>query len=104
LTDRPQAAALMDYLVGAEAQELWVSYSGALSVNRGVLDYPNPVVAHAADVLSGAAHFRFDGSDLMPPAMNAAFWKAVLEFTADQSRLGAILDGLDAVRLTVYGR
>ncbi|HEX5015130.1 MAG TPA: ABC transporter substrate-binding protein [Candidatus Limnocylindrales bacterium] len=103
LTDRPQAAALMDYLIGAEAQQLWVSYSGALSVNRGVLDYPNPIVGRAADLLSGAAHFRFDGSDLMPRAMNEAFWKAVLDFTSDQSRLGSILADLDAVRLSAYG-
>ncbi len=31
--------------------------------------------------------FRFDASDAMPEEMSRAFWQAVLEFTADQSRL-----------------
>jgi alpha-glucoside transport system substrate-binding protein len=104
LTDNPQASALTNYLVSAEAQQLWVSRGGALSVNRRVAHYPNDVVAHEADLLTGASHFRFDASDLMPPAMNAAFWDAVLEFTADQSRLSQLLEGLDVVRKAAYGR
>ena len=98
-----QAAALMAYLLSPDAQQRWVSGGGALSVDRRVLDYPNDVAAREAALLGAAEHFRFDGSDLMPPAMNAAFWQAILDFTKDQSRLGGILDHLDAVRATAYG-
>jgi hypothetical protein len=38
----------------------------------------------------------------MPEAMNQAFWKAVLDFTRDQSRLPAILESLDVVQASAY--
>jgi hypothetical protein len=38
----------------------------------------------------------------MPPELNAAFWQAVLDFTADQSRLGEILETLESVRAVTY--
>jgi alpha-glucoside transport system substrate-binding protein len=101
-TDDPSAAQLIDYLVSDEAQQLWVEAGGALSVNRRVTDYPNEVVEREAELLSGADHFRFDASDHMPPDMNAAFWRAILDFTADQSRLDEILDQLETVRATAY--
>lgn len=103
MTTSPQAADLMDYLVSPEAQQLWVTRGGALSVNRRVSDYPNAVVSREASLLVDAAHFRFDGSDLMPASMNAAFWKAVLDFAADQSRLDDLLADLDAIQDTAYG-
>ena len=56
-----------------------------------------------AAILTHAEHSRFDASDLMPAEMNEAFWQAVLDFTADQSRLPEILEHLDAVRSTAYG-
>jgi alpha-glucoside transport system substrate-binding protein len=101
-TDDPSAARLIDYLVSAEAQALWVDRGGALSVNGRVTDYPNQVAQREAELLTGAEHFRFDASDHMPPDMNAAFWQAVLDFTADQSRLGEILEDLDRVRVAAY--
>jgi alpha-glucoside transport system substrate-binding protein len=104
LSSYPAAADMMDYLLSAEAQEIWVAQGGALSVNQRVDTYPNDLVAREAAVLSGAEHFRFDGSDLMPAAMNQAFWEGILDFTADQSRLPEILERLDAVRETAYAR
>jgi alpha-glucoside transport system substrate-binding protein len=101
-TDDPSAARLIDYLVSAEAQALWVEHGGALSVNRQVTEYPNEIAEREAVLLSGADHFRFDASDHMPPDMNAAFRQAVLDFTADQSRLNAILESLESVRAASY--
>jgi alpha-glucoside transport system substrate-binding protein len=103
LTDDRNAADLIDYLVGAEAQQSWVSRGGALSVNRRVTEYPDAVAAREAMLLSSAAHFRFDGSDLMPARMNTAFWHGVIDFTLDQSRLDQILASLDDVRAASYG-
>jgi alpha-glucoside transport system substrate-binding protein len=103
-TDAPAAEELVRYLVSAEAQQIWVSSGGALSVNRAVGDYPNDLVLREAGMLSGAEHFRFDGSDLMPTAMNEAFWHAALDFTSNQDRLPQLLDRLEEVRTTAYDR
>jgi alpha-glucoside transport system substrate-binding protein len=95
LTDTPAARELMRYLVSAEAQELLVASGGALSVDQRVDAYPNDLVRREAELLTGATSFRFDASDLMPPAVNTAFWRGVLDFTRDPSRLSEILERLD---------
>jgi alpha-glucoside transport system substrate-binding protein len=93
----------MRYLVTSEAQSIWVRRGGALSVNTAVPDYPDDISARAARVLATADTFRFDGSDLMPEAMNQAFWGAILDFTRDQTQLPTILEHLDVVRASAYG-
>lgn len=98
LTDRPEAAELMRYLVSDEAQSIWVARGGSLSVNVGVVEYPDPVSQRAAESLTGAELFRFDASDLMPPAISRAFNEAVMAFTADRSGLDRVLAGLEAAR------
>ena len=40
----------------------------------------------------------FDASDLMPMAMNDAFWKAILDYVKDPSKLDSILSNLDTVQ------
>jgi alpha-glucoside transport system substrate-binding protein len=101
-TDNPAAEQLLTYLVSAPAQEVLVSRGGALSINQRVSHFPNDLVHREADLLSGANHFRFDASDMMPAALNAAFWQAILDFTADQSRLDDILQRLDRIRVQTY--
>jgi alpha-glucoside transport system substrate-binding protein len=96
-TDDPRAAQLLEYLVGTEAQDAWVAQGGALSVNQGVTAYPDDLTRRAAEHLSSAPHFRFDGSDMMAPALNKAFWQAVLDVTADPARLDEVLAGLDRI-------
>jgi alpha-glucoside transport system substrate-binding protein len=102
LTENPAAEELIDYLVSPEAQSLWVAAGGALSVDQGVTDYPDDIAARAAALLSGAHHFRFDASDLMPDELNVAFWHAVLEYAGDPARLDAILGDLETIRLRLY--
>jgi alpha-glucoside transport system substrate-binding protein len=98
LTDNPAAAELLRYLVSPEAQTILVSAGGALSVDKRVGTYPNELVQREASLLTGARRFRFDASDLMPAAVNKAFWAAVLAYTADQTRLDEILQEMDRVR------
>jgi alpha-glucoside transport system substrate-binding protein len=102
--DTPEARQLMEYLVTAEAQAIWVGIGGAISGNTTVDNYPDDVSARSAQMLAEAEVFRFDASDLMPEAMNNAFWSAMLEFTQDQGRLDGILGGLDEVRATAYAQ
>jgi alpha-glucoside transport system substrate-binding protein len=104
--DTPQARALMQYLTTPEAQEIWVRRGGAISPNRRVsLDaYPDPVSQQLAQTLLDARAPKFDASDLMPEAMNAAFWKAVLDFVQNPSNLDRILADLDRVQMDAYRR
>ncbi len=101
--DTPQARALMKYLVTADAQAIWVGRGGALSANNKVTNYPDDVSKRSAAILTSAKIFRFDASDLMPKAMNDAFWKATVDFVQDESKLDSILANLDSVQSSAYG-
>src|SRR5439155_5657245 len=100
--DTPQARALIKYLTTPEAQDIWVKRGGALSANKQVTDYPDKISADSAKALTSAGVFRFDASDLMPEAMNQAFWKAVLDYVNDPSKLDSILTSLDKVQADSY--
>ncbi len=100
--DTPQSRALMKYLTTPEAQGIWVSRGGALSPNKKVTQYPDPIAKQSADALTSAKVFRFDASDLMPQAMNDAFWKAILDYVNNPSNLDSILASLDKVQADSY--
>jgi alpha-glucoside transport system substrate-binding protein len=99
LTDRPEAAALLRYLVSDEAQSTWVAQGGSLSVKSSVRAYPDATGRRAASLLSDADTFRFDASDLMPAALNTAFWQAVLRYTGDPASLDDVLADLEGLRV-----
>jgi alpha-glucoside transport system substrate-binding protein len=101
--DTPQARALMAYLVTADAQKIWVERGGALSANKSVTDYPDDIAKRSAELLANAGVFRFDASDLMPVAMNDAFWKAILDYVKTPSNIDSILSNLDTVQTSAYG-
>ncbi len=100
--DTPEARDLLKYLVTAEAQAIWVGLGGALSGNTKVTNYPNDVDKRSAEALGSAKIFRFDGGDLMPNQMKAAFFSAMVDFAQDQSKLDAILADLDATQESAY--
>ena len=104
--DTPQARALMKYLTTPEAQSIWVKRGGALSPNKKVaLDtYPNAISKQMAQTHTGAKTVRFDASDLMPEAMNQAFWKGILDFVQNPGNLDGILANLDRVQGEAYKR
>jgi alpha-glucoside transport system substrate-binding protein len=101
--DTEEAKSLMAYLVTAEAQQIWVDIGGAISGNTSVTTYPDEVSQKLAETLGTASTFRFDGSDLMPEAMNNAFWTGMLEFTQNPDNLDSILADLDSVQESAYG-
>ena len=102
--DTPQARALIKYLITPEAQTIWVKTGQIISPNKRVPSstYPNPLSGRASQIIASAKAVRFDASDLMPSAMNAAFWKSILEYTQNPGKLDEILAGLDAVRKDSY--
>ena len=92
----------MKYLVTAPAQDIWVKAGGALSANKNAKDYPDDISKRSADMLVNAKTFVFDASDLMPKAMNDAFWTAMLKVTKDPTSVDSVLADLDKTQGTAY--
>jgi alpha-glucoside transport system substrate-binding protein len=102
--DTPQAQSLIQYMLTPEAQQIWVERGGFISANKNVpLDaYPDEASRRSAEILANAKTFRFDASDLMPNAMNKAFFQAVVEYVGNPGNLDAILANLDKVQADAY--
>ena len=98
----PQAASLMNYLVSAQAQTLFVSGGEFLSANKQVANYPNAMNQQLGSILSGATSFVFDASDQMPTAMQTAFYKGLLQYIQHPDQLSSILSNLDSVQASSY--
>ena len=45
--------------------------------------YPDDTSRRSAELLQAASSAKFDGSDLMPNAMNQAFFEAIVEYVAE---------------------
>jgi len=102
--DTPQARALLQYLVTAEAQQVLVDIGGALAPNKGVTKYPDAISERSAGLLANAKSFVFDASDLMPVAMTTAFHTALKDYIKDLSSLDAVLADLDAAQADAYAQ
>jgi alpha-glucoside transport system substrate-binding protein len=100
--DTPAARSLMRYLVSAEAQDIWVKRGGALSANKNATSYPDDISARSAQILTDAQSFVFDASDLMPQAMNDAFWRGMVALTSGSASLDQVLADLDAAQADAY--
>jgi len=102
--DTPQAEAFIKYFAGAKAQTFWVKGGSGLSANRSVSlsDYPDELSRNAAKILTGAEIVVFDASDMMPSAMNQAFWSAVMDYVQNPQKLDSILEKLDKIRKDIY--
>jgi alpha-glucoside transport system substrate-binding protein len=101
--DTPQARALIDWLTTPEAQEIWAERGGHLSPNVEVDPsvYPDPVSQQMAEALSGA-EVRFDASDMMPEAVNNAFWSGILNYVSDPGSLDTILQDIESTAEGAY--
>ncbi|HEU0242481.1 MAG TPA: hypothetical protein VFQ75_01165 [Candidatus Limnocylindrales bacterium] len=102
--DTPAARSLMAYLVTAEAQDIWVKIGGALSANKNATSYPDDISKRSADLLLNAKTFVFDASDLMPTAMNNAFWSGIVKYVSNPGDLDAILADLDKTQADAYAQ
>jgi alpha-glucoside transport system substrate-binding protein len=100
----PQAQQMLKYLATADAQAIWVKRGGKISPNNQVsLDsYPDPLSKSTAQILVATKIGKYDAGDLMPADMKNAYWKGVLDFAANQSKLDSILAGLDAIQAKAY--
>jgi alpha-glucoside transport system substrate-binding protein len=96
------AKSLMKYLVTADAQNIWVKRGGALSANKNASDYPDAFSKAQGAAVSAAEQFVFDASDLMPSAMNAAFWSHMVSLTAGTETVDEALAALQKVADDAY--
>jgi len=103
--DTPAARSLVEWLASAEAQEIWAARGGFISPNTNVDTsvYPNPLIGQAAELLAEAEAVRFDASDLMPTAVNDAFWQGVLDYVENPDNLDSILENIEATAEEAYG-
>jgi len=103
--DTPAARSLLQWLLSAEAQQIWVERGGMIAANTDVplSAYPDPVNRRAAEILDTVEIFRFDASDMMPAGMQDAFHRAMVDFSLNPGNLDAILETLEAVRLDELG-
>jgi alpha-glucoside transport system substrate-binding protein len=102
--DTPEARAFMEYVASAKAQEIWVGELGKLAPNKNVDPsvYPDDITRKAADFLGEASVFRFDGSDLMLPAVGSgSFWTGILDYVSGQP-LRSVLMQIEASALDAY--
>lgn len=97
--DSPAARSLISYLATPGAQSIWVKRGGALSANRQVpmSAYPDPLSQAAGRILIRAAIVVANAQTLLPPAVQAAFFKGVVDYVTTPSSLSAILARLNAV-------
>lgn len=103
--DTPAARSLMEYLSTAEAQQIWVERGGFTSTNNQVdlNRYPDPLAAKVAQQLTTARIFRFDADDIWGGELQSAFWKGILDYLEDPSRLDSILQEIEAVAAQQLG-
>jgi alpha-glucoside transport system substrate-binding protein len=96
--------ALVKYMATADAQKIWVQRGGFTSVNKSldVSVYPDPVAKASAQQLTSASTFRVGAGDLMPSAMQTAWWQQMLAFIQDTSKLDSILSSLESTAGTAY--
>lgn len=102
--DTPQSRALMQYLVTADAQAIWAERGGFLSANRNVdpAVYPDDITRQIGEMLAEASSVRFDASDLMPEAVNNAFWTGILDYVSDPDSLPDILQTIEDTAQEAY--
>lgn len=86
--DSDAARAFLDYLRTPQAHEVWMARAGFLTPFKGVdvSKYANDTLRKQGEILLNATTFRFDGSDLMPPAVGqGAFWTAMVDYVSGAS-------------------
>ena len=115
LVDTPQAEKFAVFLAGPNGQSIWPSqqldsafsaYDAQAAQAKITPLYQQDGVARGIEsILTGRANtLCYGASDMMPPAMEAAFERAVLEYVADptSAQLHSILTGLDRIQATSY--
>ena len=103
--DTPASRSLMQYLSTGAAQQIWVGRGGFTSTNNQVSlnNYPDPLAAKVAEQLTSARIFRFDADDIWGGELQDVFWKGILDYLEDPTRLDSILQEIETVAAEQLG-
>lgn len=103
-SDRPEVAALVEWMAGTEGNTLWAGTGAIVSPNKNVdLSVYTPLAALDAEQVANASVFVFDGSDLAPSAVGGdAMFVALQDFIANPDDLANILQGLEDAAASAY--
>jgi alpha-glucoside transport system substrate-binding protein len=104
MKDNDGTRQFMQFLATAEAQSIWVKRGGATSVNRSVNldDYPDPVARQSAQILTNATAVQLSVGDLVPPALQSAYWKGMLTYISTPGQLDSVLNSLEDTAKRAY--
>lgn len=96
--DRPEVRKFIEFLGTPASVEPWATQGGSLFPHLGqdLSWYPTELEKTMAEAITTAAAARFDGSDNMDSAVNAAFWKGVTDWTSGARTLDEALADIDA--------
>lgn len=104
LKDNDGTRQYMQFIASSEAQSIWPKRGGATSVNKAVplSSYADPVAKAAAQQLTSASVFRVGADDLMPTAMENAYWSGMLTYIGNPSKLDSVLSTLENTAQQAY--
>lgn len=104
LKDNDGVRQYMQFITTTDAQSIWPKRGGATSVNKSVplTSYVDPVAKAAAQQLTTATTFRVGADDLMPTAMENAYWAGMLTYIGDPTKLDSVLSSLESTAQQVY--
>jgi alpha-glucoside transport system substrate-binding protein len=108
--DDPATQAFVKYLASPEAATIWVKIGGFSSPNLNVdpSAYPDSISRATATALASAEVFRFDMSDLTPPAFGGTVgqgeWKILQDFLKNPSDVKGTQQALQQAAVKAYGK
>jgi ABC-type glycerol-3-phosphate transport system substrate-binding protein len=108
--DDPATQAFIKYLATPEAATIWAKIGGFSSPNLNVDPsvYPDTISRATASALASAEVFRFDMSDLTPPAFGGTVgqgeWKVLQDFLKDPSNIQGTQQALQKAAVKAYGK
>ncbi|HLZ58712.1 MAG TPA: ABC transporter substrate-binding protein [Ktedonosporobacter sp.] len=104
MKDNDGTRQFLQFLATAEAQTIWVKRGGSTAVNKSVnlADYPDPVAKQSAQVLSSATAVQLSVGDLIPTALQSAYWKGLLTYIGNPGQLDTVLSGLEDTAKSAY--
>ncbi|MCL5735636.1 MAG: ABC transporter substrate-binding protein [Actinobacteria bacterium] len=109
LKDSAAGKAFIQFIATPDASDIWVKQGGFTSPNSGVplSDYPDPILAKAAEEMQKASSAVFDMSDQMPPAFGGTpsqgEWKLLQDFLANPGNLNSIQQQLESAAKAAFG-
>ena len=95
--DRPEVKKFMEFLATADSATPWAKLGGGLFPHKGqdVNAYPTSIERTMVQTILDAKAARFDASDAMPAATNAAFWKGITDWVTGSRDLDGALADID---------